>query len=134
MSRSGQGSRSGQRSALGLAGLLAAAAAVHFGKPEVFDPTIPPTLPGTARQWVIGSGVAELGTAALIAAPPTRRLGGLAAAALFAAVFPANVKMAVDAWRDRDRRPGYLAAMIVRLPIQLPLVLWGLRIRRSSAR
>ncbi len=115
-----------------MVGLLTAASLVHFAKPEVFDPTIPRILPGTPRQWVIGSGLAELGAAMLIAAPPTRRLGGLAAAGLFAVVFPANVQMTVHAWRERSEKPGYLAAMLVRLPIQVPLVLWALRVRRST--
>ena len=57
--------------------------------------------------------------------PRTRRLGGLAAAALFVAVLPANVQMARD-WRDRPA-PLRLAAY-ARLPLQVPLVVSGLRV------
>ncbi len=113
-----------------MAGLLGFAAIGHFRKPEFFDSSIPAVLPGKPRDWVIGSGVAEAATATLIALPATRRLGGLAAAALFIGVFPANVQMAVDAWQDRADKPGYLAGMLVRLPLQIPLVLWAFRVRR----
>ena len=117
---------------LGLVALLAFAAIGHFRKPEFFDAAIPAALPGRRQDWVIGSGVVEGATAALIAVRQTRRLGGLVAAALFLGVFPGNVQMAVDAWRERSEKPGYLAAMLARLPLQIPLVLWALRVRRST--
>ena len=56
--------------------------------------------------------------------PATRKLGGLASAGVFVAVFPANIQMAVD-WRARPRER---AAVYGRLPLQLPLVLWALRV------
>src|SRR5689334_14603174 len=113
--------------ALALAGLLATAGVTHFVAPRQYDAIVPRSLPGTPRFWTYASGVAELATAAAIAAPRTRRLGGLAAAALFAAVFPANVKMARD-WRDRPARQRVLA--YGRLPLQAPLVWWGVRVAR----
>jgi uncharacterized membrane protein len=121
-------SRPSQRPAYFLAGLLGLAGVMHFAKPKPFDAQIPKQLPGSPRAWTYGSGVAELGVAAAIAAPKTRRLGGLAAALLFVAVFPANIKMAVDA--QRVKAPAkYRAAFWGRLPLQLPLVLWALKIR-----
>ena len=57
-----------------------------------------------------------------------RRWGGLAAAALFVAVFPANVQMAL-AWRDRPL--PYRAAAWARLPLQVPLIAWALRASRD---
>jgi uncharacterized membrane protein len=115
--------------ALALAGLLAAAGVTHFVKPRQYDALVPRSLPGTPRFWTYASGVAELATAAAVAAPKTRRAGGLAAAALFAAVFPANVKMAVD-WRHRPAKQRAIA--YGRLPLQVPLVWWGLRVGRSG--
>lgn len=108
-----------------LAGLLGGAGVLHFVRPEFFDSLVPPFL-GSARAWTYGSGGAELAVAAAIALPRTRRLGGLAAAALFVAVFPGNVYMAFE--------PGDVPrwAAIVRLPLQVPLVLWGLQVARAA--
>ena len=66
------------RNALGLAALCTTMGILHFAKPKPFDALIPEQLPGTARGWTLGSGVAELAVAALLVAPPTRRLGGRA--------------------------------------------------------
>jgi len=117
------------RPALALAALLAAAGVTHFAYPKPYDRMVPTALPGTARTWTYLSGVAELAVAAAVAAPRTRRLGGLAAAALFTAVFPANIKMALDA---RGRSKGEQLATVARLPVQIPLVIWALRVSRSA--
>ncbi|HEY0497300.1 MAG TPA: hypothetical protein VGD48_16260 [Kutzneria sp.] len=118
------------RPALALSALLAVAGVTHFAYPKPYDRIVPTALPGSARTWTYISGVAELAVAAAVAAPRTRRLGGLAAAALFAAVFPANVKMALDA---RGRSKGEQLATVARLPLQVPLVIWALRVSRSAA-
>jgi uncharacterized membrane protein len=117
------------RAALAMAAFLAGGGVTHFVSPEFYDPLVPAQLPGSARFWVLASGVAELGVAALVAVPRTRRFGGLAAAALFVAVFPANVKMAVD-WSDRSPRERAIA--YGRLPLQIPLVLWARKVRREA--
>nr|WP_241895861.1 MauE/DoxX family redox-associated membrane protein [Jatrophihabitans sp. GAS493] len=114
-----------------MAGLLVGAAITHFAAPKFYDQMVPTQLPGAPRQWTYGSGVIELGVGALVAAPRSRRLGALAAAALFVAVFPANVKMAADAHR-RDRPAPAKAALVARLPLQAPLVVWALRVARRS--
>ena len=105
-----------------LAALLAVAGASHLLRPAWYDGLVPPLLPGPARAWTLASGVVELAVAALVAAPRTRRTGGLAAAALFVAVFPGNVWMAIE--------PGGVPrwAALARLPLQVPLVLWGLQV------
>ncbi|WP_371502357.1 hypothetical protein OG871_35090 [Kitasatospora sp. NBC_00374] len=112
-----------------LAGLLLGAGVLHFVTPKPFDATVPRSLPGSPRAWTYASGVAELAIGAAVAAPRTRRVGALAAMGLFIAVFPANVKMAVD-WRHRPT--PYKAAAIARLPVQLPLVLWARRVSRAG--
>ena len=112
-----------------LAGLLATAGVAHFVVPRFFDELVPTSLPGGARAWTYLSGVAEVATAAAVAAPGTRRLGGLGAAGLFVAVFPANVKMARD-WSDRPL--WQRAAAYARLPLQAPLVAWALRVSREA--
>ncbi len=120
-----------QRPAHFLAGLLTVGGLMHFVKPKPYDAQIPKQLPGSARAWTYASGVAEIGVAAAIAAPRTRRLGGLAAALLFVGIFPGNVKMAVDA--QRKQAPAKFRAITLgRLPLQWPLVTWALKVRDNA--
>ncbi len=115
--------------AAGLVALLTSTGILHFAAPGQFDAIVPEQLPGSPRTWTHLSGAAELVVAALIAVPRTRRLGGLLAALLFVAVFPANVKMAID-WSDR---PAWMRALIYgRLPLQIPLVLWAVLVYRRA--
>ena len=93
-----------ERSATRMARALAFMGALHFAAPQPFDSIIPKYLPGPPHAYTHGSGVAELGTAALLANEKTRRLGGLVAALLFVAVFPANIQMAVDARNQSTQR------------------------------
>ncbi len=112
-----------------LAGLLSITGVAHFLVPALYDPLIPHSLPGATREWVLASGVAELVCAATIAHRRIRPLGASAAAILFVAVFPANVKMAVD-WNHQGAVKAALAW--ARLPLQVPLIWWALRVRRAS--
>ena len=102
---------------------------VHLVKPEVFKPLMPRQLPAH-RELILASGVAELACAAGLAVPATRRWAGYASAALLVAVFPGNVKMALDA--RRSRRTGVKAAAFGRLPLQLPLIRGALRAARQA--
>lgn len=111
----------------GLAALLATAGVMHFVTPKFFDAIVPKALPNP-RFWTQVSGVAELAVAAAVANPRTRRAGGAAAAVLFVAVFPANVQAAASA-----SNPGEKAVTWLRLPLQIPLVLWALRVRRDAS-
>ena len=119
------------RRAIALALLLGNSGTLHFLLPKPFDRLIPHQLPGTRRTWTYLSGAAELGTALLIVVPRTRRLGGLLAALLFVAVFPGNVKMALDYQRKRKPLPHRVIAF-ARLPLQWPLVAWALRVRDNA--
>lgn len=98
-------------------------------RPQQFDDLVPTALPGSERSWNYGAGAAELVVAATLVHPRTRRLGGGLAALLFVCVFPGNVKMAWD-WRHRSGGEQVLAYL--RLPLQVPLVLWARRVRRRS--
>jgi uncharacterized membrane protein len=120
-----------RKRALALAGFLGAAGTTHFIAPSFYDQMIPSQLPGTARQWTHGSGVLEMAVGTSIAFPATRKFGGLFAALLFVGVFPGNVQMAVDSFR-RDAPTIEKGAMLARLPLQIPLVLWALRVRREA--
>ncbi len=112
-----------------LAAVLLGVGVVHFVAPKPFDAIVPAELPGDARFYTYASGVAELGTGALLLAPKTRRLGGTIAALLFIAVFPANVNM-VRLWWNKPL-PLKLGA-IARLPLQIPMITEALKVRRTS--
>lgn len=112
-----------------LAGLLGGAGVTHLVLPGPYDALIPGFLPGSARTWVIGSGVVELAVGLAVAVPASRRRGAQAAALLFVAVLPGNVTMAVD-WSDRSVAEQLIA--YGRIPLQVPLILWALRVARSA--
>lgn len=121
-----------QRPALRLAALLLGAGAMHFVRPEPFDGIVPRSLPGKARTYTYASGVAEIAVGAALAVPRTRRVGGALAAALFVAVFPANVQMAVAWLRNSRISPAAKAVAVARLPLQIPLVTEALKARRNA--
>ena len=120
------------RASLGLlVGLLAGAGTLHLVHPKPFDDLVPVAL-RNPRLWTYASGAAELTGAALLAIPRTRRLGGWWAALLFVAVFPGNVKAALDGGMRNVPAPlDTPTAAWLRLPLQLPLVGWALRHARD---
>jgi uncharacterized membrane protein len=120
-----------QRAAIGLVALLGGSGVLHFAVPKPYDAIVPPALPGSARTWTYLSGVAELAVATAVAVPRTRRLGGMLAAWLFVAVFPANVQLAINYQRTGKPLPAKLIAL-ARLPLQAPLVRWALSVRKSG--
>ncbi|RJK92930.1 DoxX family protein [Vallicoccus soli] len=116
-----------ERCALALAALLTTTGVLHFAAPRPFASIVPRAL-GDPRPWVRGSGAAELACAAGLLAPGTRRRAGWATAALLLAVWPANWQMALA---SGDRSAAYRTAAWGRLPLQLPLVAWALRVARG---
>ena len=113
-------------SATWLGALLGGSGLVHLVRPRAYEWLVPPEL-GKARPWVLASGAAELATAALLAAPATRRAGGWAAAGLLIAFVPAHLHM----FRVVPRKPLPLAVATARLPLQAPLVAAALRVARG---
>lgn len=105
-----------------------ASGTVHLVKPDVWEPLMPDWVPAH-REVIIWSGVAEIACAAGLLFPPTRKLAGLASAALLAGVYVGNVKMAVDASKS-DNLPLKVAAY-GRLPLQFPMIRAALRAGRS---
>jgi uncharacterized membrane protein len=105
----------------GLATLLAGAGVLHFVLSEQFNSMVPKQL-GDPKPYVQASGVAELAIAAGLAIPRTRRLAGLASAVLLVGVYPANVDMTVQAFRSSRATPAWKAALVGRLPLQVPIV------------
>jgi uncharacterized membrane protein len=120
-----------QRPAYKMAAMLIGIGAGHFLAPKPFDTIVPPELPGKARFYTYASGVAEVGVGTMLLVPRTRRLGALAAAALYVAVFPANINM-VRMWKDKPL--PMRVASLARLPMQVPMVTRALAIRRAAPR
>jgi len=118
-------------SLLGLCAVMGGSGVLHFVAPGPYRSIVPAPLRGQAAAVVALSGVCELVCVALLARPRTRRLGALATAALLVAVFPANVQMALDSGRGLAPSALIGAALAwLRLPLQLPLILWALSFRR----
>ena len=111
-----------------LGALLGGSGVLHLVRPRTYGWLVPPEL-GDARSWVIASGVAEIGTAAVLAAPATRRAGGWAAAGLLVAFVPAHLHM----FRVVPRRPLPMAVAAVRLPLQVPMVRAALQVAGGGA-
>jgi len=132
MQRESNTPRPSQKPALRLAALLLGAGTMHFVAPKFFDSTVPTQLPGEARTYTYVSGVAELAIGTALAVPRTRRLGGGLAALLFVAVFPANVNMAVDWLKSSKTTNVQKAVVLLRLPLQIPLVTESLKARRQA--
>lgn len=115
------------RRALTMTGILSIAGTAHFARPEMFDSIVPPQL-GNRRFWTYASGAAELGCAALLAVPSTRRFGGLCTTALMVAVYPANIYMVKKLWH----RPKGRAIALARLPLQFPLIRMSWKIAEGT--
>lgn len=107
---------------------LAGMGIAHFVVPRPFDSIIPGWVPGDPRPWTYASGVGELGAAALLVNPRTRRFGGYLAAATFVTAFPANIQMSID----RPPTTPYGVALAARLPLQVPMVAWALGHARAA--
>ncbi|MCW2627128.1 MAG: hypothetical protein QOF66_103 [Mycobacterium sp.] len=112
-----------------LAALLLGVGTTHFLMPKPYDDIVPAELPGSARFYTYASGVAELTTGALLLSPRTRKVGALAAIAVFLGVYPANINM-VRLWRDKPliMRLGAIA----RLPLQIPMITEAFKVYRRS--
>lgn len=108
-----------------LAAFFAFAGTMHFVIPRSYEATMPPYVP-LHREAVVVSGAAEIAAAAMVLHPRTRSVAGLWLVTLLAAVFPANLHMALhpDQVRglDTDRVPRW--ALWARLPLQPLMMLW----------
>jgi uncharacterized membrane protein len=105
---------------------------LHFAAPKPFDSIVPKELPGTQRFYTLASGVAEVGVGSLLVVPATRRLGALAAIALFVGVFPGNVNMVRMWFNDPSKSLAMRLIAIARLPLQLPMITQALKVYRES--
>ena len=99
-----------------LAGLL------HFLKPAFYIKIMPDYIP-MHRTMVYLSGVAEIAGGIGILFPPVRYAAAIGLMVLLLAVFPANIDMAVKAYRNHGLT-GYSMLLILRLPLQFVLIYW----------
>lgn len=96
---------------------------LHFTNPEPFVKIVPAFLPA-ALVLVYVSGLAEIAGGIGILIPATRRAAGLGLIALYIAVFPANINMAVNQVSlGSDPVPAW--ALWLRLPFQVVFILWA---------
>jgi uncharacterized membrane protein len=116
-----------------LAGFFALGGILHFVIPRSYEATVPPQSPVPPKQAVSISGVAEIAGGLAVLDERTRPLARWWLLGLLAAVFPANIYMAVKPEEikglDTDRvKPWMLWA---RLPLQPLMMVWVWRATRD---
>ncbi len=102
---------------------------MHFTAAAGFRAIVPPQL-GHADAVVAVSGVAELAGGIGLLIPATRGAAGIGLIALLAAVWPANIYMALAAKDFATVAPAWV--LWLRVPLQIPLV-WWVAIARGRA-
>lgn len=107
-------------SSLTLAGLFCYAGVMHFRKPGFFLRAMPPYIP-FHMPAVLVSGFFEIIGGLGLLHPVTRRPAGLGLIALLAAVFPANIYMAMDSAKFSPIPP---VVLWLRLPLQFVFAAW----------
>ena len=91
------------------------AGTMHFVIPRQYEAIVPPPLAEWKRELVLASGIAELAGGVAILPERTRRGARWWLLATLAAVYPANIHMALHA-EQFPKIPA--AALWIRLPIQ----------------
>ncbi|MET3903295.1 hypothetical protein [Paenarthrobacter sp. 4246] len=131
-------------SAVALSALLLASAAKHFRTPKFYYPVVPdylcrndepagrpngPLAVMSREEWVASSGLIEAAAAVGLLIPATRKVAADATTAMFTAFLAGHI----DALR-RAYGPNGTAAErrihTVRLPLQIPLILWSWSLRK----
>ncbi len=96
---------------------------LHFTGPEPFVRIVPAWLPAPLALVYI-SGVAEIAGGVGIMIPTLRRAAGIGLIALYLAVFPANLHMALNNIAiGPDPMPTW--ALWARLPFQVVFIAWA---------
>lgn len=98
------------------------AGVMHFVIPRTYRRIIPPYVPAPTAM-VYASGVAEIAGGAGLMTARGRRLAGWWLIATLAAVFPANLHMALHP-EDFSQVPGGRGALWARLPFQAVFAAW----------
>jgi uncharacterized membrane protein len=106
-----------------LAAAMMVVGTIHFIEPEGFVRIVPEALPAPFAL-VIASGVFEILGGVGLLVPFTRRFSAWGLIALYVAVFPANVNMAIHHIPLGDAPLPPLLAWL-RLPLQAVLIAWA---------
>jgi uncharacterized membrane protein len=91
------------------------AGVMHFVIPRQYESIVPPRIARWKRELVVASGVAEIAGGVAVLPERTRRGARWWLLATLAAVYPANIHMAVNS-KDFPNIP--FAALCARLPLQ----------------
>ncbi len=120
-----------KRILLWLLGVVMIGAGVpHFVSPEFYQPMMPPYLP--AHDFLIWlSGVAEIALGAAVLIPRFRVLAAWGLIALFIAIFPANIHVALNNIPLGEMSDGGIINWI-RLPFQFLLIAWAYMFTRAE--
>jgi uncharacterized membrane protein len=106
-----------------LAAAMTAVGILHFTNPEPFVKIVPAFLPAPLALVYV-SGIAEIAGGIGILIPRVRRAAGIGLIALYVAVFPANINMAVNQVSLGDD-PVPVWALWARLPFQILFIAWA---------
>ncbi|MCW2133080.1 putative membrane protein [Arthrobacter sp. VKM Ac-2550] len=121
--------------AVGLAALLATSAANHFARPAFYYPVVPAAIttasgPLTRDGWVQISGALEFAAAAGLLLPQTRRAAGICTAVMFAGFTAGHLSALKRAFGTEGTKQARIIHSL-RLPLQVPLVVWAWRTRQA---
>jgi uncharacterized membrane protein len=105
----------------------------HWVNPAPFDRIVPPWLPWT-HALVLVSGVFEVLGGVGVLVPRTRRCAAWGLIALYVAVFPANIHMAIDHVQLSPDGTLPVWAMWLRLPFQGVFIAWAYWMTRPDVR
>lgn len=101
----------------------------HFWHTEKYLRIMPPYLPWH-EELVAISGICEIILGVALLFPSIRRIAAWGIIALLIAVFPANVQMLINYWKDDH---PWLWFAIVRVPLQPILIWWVYQFTKRSA-
>jgi len=113
-----------------LALFFMAAGLNHFLNSAPYLSMMPPYLPCPNALNII-SGVAEIAGGLGILFPPVRLPAGWGLIVLLAAVFPANLNVALHGWKGENIAAWLLWARLPIQPLLMALVYWACIARRS---
>ncbi len=95
----------------------------HFIHPKAYMRIMPPWIP-FPKELVFISGAVEIACALLLLPSFSRRIAAWGIILLLIAVFPANIQMSLNYYRESN---PYLWLTLLRLPLQILLIWWAYR-------
>jgi uncharacterized membrane protein len=112
-----------------MAGFYMLAGINHFVHPGFYEKIMPSYLP-CHEALIRISGACEISFGLLLLPASTRRVASFFIIALLIAIFPANIEMAMNFWREQNHK---LWIAIARLPLQLVFIWWAYLYTKKEA-